>query len=165
MHRLVRALWPVALWMGVVFTLSTDLGSATHTSRILTPVLRWLHPSISAGGIELAHLLVRKTAHTFEYAVMALLLIRALRITWAVPRERWSWPMAGWALAGAAGYAMTDELHQYFVGSRGASPYDVMIDTGGAMLGLLLAYTWTWWRSRRGPPPMLAGDPVQDISG
>jgi VanZ family protein len=35
-------------------------------------------------------------------------------------------------------YAVADELHQLFVPGRAASPVDVLIDTGGALLGILL---------------------------
>jgi VanZ family protein len=36
--------------------------------------------------------------------------------------------------------AAMDEFHQSFVESRGASPWDVMIDTAGAIIGLLIGY-------------------------
>jgi len=37
------------------------------------------------------------------------------------------------------GYALTDEFHQMFVDGRGASFTDCLIDTGGALLGILAA--------------------------
>ena len=36
-------------------------------------------------------------------------------------------------------YALSDEFHQMFVDGRGASFTDCLIDTGGAMLGILAA--------------------------
>jgi VanZ family protein len=41
-----------------------------------------------------------------------------------------------------------DEYHQSFVESRGASPWDVMIDSAGAILGLLIGYG-LWRRKDR----------------
>ena len=58
---------------------STDLMSAEHTSRILTPLLRWWNPDISPAAIAQVHFFVRKAAHLTEYAILAGLLCRALR--------------------------------------------------------------------------------------
>ena len=55
-------------------------------------------------------------------------------------RDAWSWRAAGIALVVAAGYAATDEFHQSFVVTRGASIADVGVDIGGAILGLALAF-------------------------
>ncbi|MEY2488212.1 MAG: VanZ like family, partial [Verrucomicrobiota bacterium] len=39
--------------------------------------------------------------------------------------------------------AASDEFRQSFVESRGASPWDVMIDSAGAIFGLLVYSGWT----------------------
>jgi VanZ family protein len=144
---MVRALWPMAIWMAVVFVMSTDFGSSDHSSRILVPLLRWFDPAVTQATIERAHFLVRKAGHVTEYAILALLVLRALRILSSNPPARWSWPLAALALAIAAAYGATDEIHQLFVPSRGPSLHDVMIDSSGAALGLLLAFLW-----KRGVP-------------
>jgi VanZ family protein len=69
--------------------------------------------------------ILRKCAHTTEYAVLGALLLRAL-----------GRPPAAF-LAGVA-YAVTDEFHQHFVSGRHASPVDVAIDSVGVLLGVLL---------------------------
>jgi len=51
------------------------------------------------------------------------------------------------ALACSAGYAITDEIHQAFVPGRQAQATDVLIDTLGAAIGLLLL--WTFGRRRK----------------
>jgi VanZ family protein len=142
MHRFVRAFWPLAVWLLVVFCMSTDFGSADHTSRILVPLLHWLNPTISDAAVERVHFFVRKAGHVTEYAILALLLLRAVRLSRATPVTHWSWPTAGLALLASAAYGATDEFHQLFVPSRGPSVHDVMIDTGGALLGLFLAFAW-----------------------
>ena len=69
--------------------------------------------------------LLSTLAHLTEYAVLAFLLARALG------RE----PVAA-ALASA--YGVTDEFHQAFVSGRQASVLDWVVDTIGALAGVLL---------------------------
>jgi VanZ family protein len=109
-------------------------------SRLLTvwlPVVGWAAviftlssiPSLST-GLGTWDTVLRKGAHLTEYAVLGALLYRALG------RE----PLA---LAAGIAYAATDELHQYFVRGRHASPVDVAIDAVGVAAGMLL-----WLRLR-----------------
>ena len=109
-------------------------------SRLLTvwiPVVVWAAviftfssiPSLST-GLGTWDTILRKGAHVTEYAVLGGLLYRALG------RE----PLA---LAVGIAYAATDELHQYFVRGRHASPVDVAIDAVGVALGMLV-----WLRLR-----------------
>ena len=106
-------LWlPVLLWAGVIFALSSI-------------------PSLGT-GLGDWDLFLRKCAHITEYAVLAVLLVRA------VDRE-------GPALALGILYAASDELHQAFVRGRHASPIDIAIDTVGLLIGLLV------WRRLQSP--------------
>jgi VanZ family protein len=109
-------------------------------SRLLTvwlPVIVWAAviftfssiPSLST-GLGTWDTILRKGAHLTEYAVLGGLLYRALG------RE-------SLALAVGIAYAATDELHQYFVRGRHASPVDVAIDAVGIAVGMLL-----WLRLR-----------------
>jgi len=109
-------------------------------SRLLTvwlPVVAWAAviftfssiPSLSS-GLGTWDTILRKGAHVTEHAVLGALLYRALR------RE----PLA---LAVGIAYAATDEVHQYFVRGRHASPVDVAIDAVGVALGMLI-----WLRVR-----------------
>ena len=109
-------------------------------SRLFTvwlPVLIWAAviftlssiPSLST-GLGTWDTILRKGAHLTEYAVLGGLLYRALG------RE----PLA---LAMGIAYAATDELHQYFVRGRHASPVDVAIDAVGVAIGMLV-----WLRLR-----------------
>jgi len=96
---------------------------------------------------------VRKCAHLTEYAVLALLFWRALRRPVRRDARPWSWREAGIAVLFVAIYAATDEFHQSFVPSRDANPRDVLIDTIGAMIGMiLLRALWGWRRSRNDSP-------------
>jgi VanZ family protein len=139
---------PVIAWMSLIFVASTDLMSGQQTSRFIGPFLRWLIADISPEGIAAVQLLVRKAAHVTEYAILALLMFRAL----AGGRERRAWQP--WLVLGiAAAYAAVDEWHQSFVASRTGSPRDVAIDVCGALLGVLI-YCWFSRRSTDGAAPL-----------
>jgi VanZ family protein len=108
--------------------------------RLLTvwlPVVVWAAviftlssiPSLST-GLGTWDTILRKGAHLTEYAVLGGLLYRALG-------------RKALALAVGIAYAATDELHQYFVRGRHASPVDVAIDAVGIAVGMLL-----WLRLR-----------------
>jgi VanZ family protein len=99
-------LWaPVVLWAAVIFAFSSvpDLGTGLGT---------W-------------DLVLRKLAHTAEFAVLGALLLRALGDRRA-------------AVAAGIAYAASDELHQHFVPGRVGSPLDVLIDAVGVVAGVLL---------------------------
>jgi VanZ family protein len=101
----VRLWAPVVLWAAVIFAFSSvpDLGTGLGT---------W-------------DLVLRKLAHAAEFAVLGVLLLRALRDERA-------------AFAAGVAYAVTDEVHQHFVPGRLGSPVDVAIDAVGVALGVLL---------------------------
>ena len=88
-------------------------------------------PSLST-GLGLWDTVLRKCAHTLEFAVLGALLLRTLG----------AWPPA---LALRIAYAASDEVHQHFVGGRHASPVDVAIDTIGLALGILVAHRTSSW--------------------
>ena len=121
---------PVLAWMVFIFVGSTDLLSAEHTSRFIRPFLRWFAPDISDATIASIQLVVRKCAHLTEYAILAALLSRALR----VHRER----VFVLAFLLSATYAALDEFHQSFVATRTASAWDGAIDCVGVLIGLML---------------------------
>jgi hypothetical protein len=104
--RVLSAWLPVVAWAGLIFTLSSipDLGTGL-------------------GGWDLV---LRKLAHGAEYAVLGVLLLRAIG-------------RPGTAFALATLYAATDEIHQAFVPGRQTSPLDLAIDAAGAAVGIALA--------------------------
>ena len=134
MKSLFKYWLPVLIWLAIIFIGSTDLMSAEHTSRIIGPILRWFNPAVSLETIAKVQFLVRKTAHLTEYAVLAILIWRALRLG-----ARWQLKMSILlASLVCALFAVSDEFHQSFVPTRTASPIDVMIDIIGALIGLTI---------------------------
>jgi VanZ family protein len=147
MRRFLKNWLPVLVWVGVIFLGSTDLMSAEHTSRFIVPFLRWLKPDISAETLASIHFILRKCAHVGEYAVLGLLLLRAAILMRNFKR---SIAILHLSILGVCLFvAVTDEFHQTFVASRGASIRDIVIDSGGAILGLLVGSIFMMSRSIR----------------
>ncbi|MDO4491103.1 MAG: VanZ family protein [Lachnospiraceae bacterium] len=89
---------------------------------------------------------VRKCAHATEYAILCLLVFGAL----GGGRNLQHRLMVSWCISVL--YAVTDEIHQYFVPGRACRFLDVCIDGSGAlvMVCLLLLYTLLRQRCSRG---------------
>lgn len=111
---------PVLIWMAVIFFLSAQ-------PHLPTPDHRWLET------------LIEKSAHAFEYAVLAALVVRAL----SVPNGKRRLAFGAGVLV-ASLYALSDELHQTYVPGRLADWSDIMFDWMGAIVG-----SWLWLYGRR----------------
>jgi VanZ family protein len=100
---------PVVVWAAVIFAFSS------------VPALN--------SGLGTWDTVLRKGAHMTEYAILAVLLVRATG-------------SYAWAFGLTVAYAASDEVHQLFVRGRHGSPVDVAIDAVGALIGLAV------WRSK-----------------
>jgi len=141
--------FPVMIWMVIIFSASGDKDSFGRSSRIIGPLVHWLFPQMPEDAVNTIVTAVRKAAHLAEYAILGLLLWRAMRKPVKRDPRPWSRGVAMRAVALVALYAATDELHQHFVPSRYGSFLDVLLDTTGAILGLLLLWMLLKWRARR----------------
>ena len=126
--------------MSLIFYGSTDALSAPNTSRFLGPLLEWLFPGIDPSITENLRFLIRKCGHLTEYAILALLCLRGFqRPTSLLFHPEPQFLKRAWFLTSF--YAVTDEFHQSLVPSRYGSITDVLIDSIGALLGLM-AFKW-----------------------
>ena len=137
---------PVLVWMSIIFCGSSDSASFQHSSRIIEPFLRWIVPNVSEATVHTVVVAVRKMAHLTEYAVLALLLWRALASRLNEGFWPWRWADATRTVLLVILYAASDEFHQSFVPSRDASVRDVLVDTLGGLLGLTLLWIIGRWR-------------------
>ena len=109
---------PAILWAGMIFFFSSV-------------------PDLHSGLPDIFDIVLRKIAHTGEYAILAILLLRGFSATkqWQKQQKLFVIVMVIVIL-----YAISDEIHQGFVPGRIASPIDVLIDAFGAILCLSIFY-------------------------
>jgi len=143
MTSFLRAWWPALLWAVVIFSMSTDTFSSEHTANVLSAVLRWFLPHLSAHRFAVIHHFIRKSAHFTEYFIFCLFLFRGIRGSRA--GWRWIWGLSAWFIA--AGYSALDEIHQAFVLSRTASAYDSLLDSIGALFAVVVLSLWFRWNA------------------
>ncbi len=136
-----RAWLAVILCIAAIWMFSGESFSATSTSGLLEPLLRWLYPEISWRTMVRAHFFARKAAHVTEYAVLAMLAFRALRLSLDVSAPR----LVGLALSLVIAVAALDELRQSFLATRTGSLADVAINLAGGALGVALIVCFHRW--------------------
>ena len=109
-------------------------GKVTQVAvEVVYPEYRSLPKPQKTGAFNVMQHIVRKSAHLTEYAILGMFLM----LLFSTFRIRLR-PL--WALLSAAAYAATDEWHQAFVMGRGPMFTDVLIDSSGALLGILLMF-------------------------
>lgn len=104
---------------------------------MLDPLFELLLPWATPDQTAWVHAGVRKLAHVTEYAILAVLVVRAL----SRPERSVVW-IGSRALLLCAAWAALDEFHQSFVESRTGAVSDVLLDTLGAAIGIR---TTAWW--------------------
>src|SRR4051812_11986403 len=72
----VKRWLPAVIWASLILLASSDAFSAAHTRGIIENFFHWLFPSWTPYSVYKAHLVVRKCAHFFEYAVLAIFVMR-----------------------------------------------------------------------------------------
>nr|WP_320025824.1 VanZ family protein [uncultured Acetobacterium sp.] len=132
--------WVLTLvWMGIIFYLSNQ--PAVQSSQLSSGVTKRLViiienfvPGINNLEFESLETGIRKNAHFIAYFVLGILTLLSLKLG-NIKKA------ALLALFICISYAMSDEFHQLFVFGRSCQFSDVLIDTAGALLGILLAFT------------------------
>ncbi|WP_455057766.1 VanZ family protein [Jutongia sp.] len=133
----------VLLWMLVIFSFSAQpADESTQTSlrvgravcAVIVPDYAQMTQEQQTAWAERIEFPVRKGAHMTEYAVLAVLWLGVLAGE-EITRKR-----ALIAIALTALYASTDEFHQLFVPGRSGQVRDVLIDSCGAAIGVLIVW-------------------------
>lgn len=120
------AWFAVFLWMGVIFALSAQQSSE---SAALSGQFRAVLNKFFSAGVS--DFLVRKAAHTIEYFLLAILTFTAVSIT-----RKKQVPLFTFFITFLA--AVSDEIHQHFVPGRACQLRDMLIDSVGAVAGIVL---------------------------
>jgi len=114
--RMVVLNWSfVFLWCGLIFYLSSI-------------------PGLNS-GLGFYDLILRKFAHIFEYFFLTFLLFRAWKSTKEVLTFKF---FIFYGAIFSFLYAVSDEFHQSFIPNRGPSAVDVLIDTAGIIVFLII---------------------------
>lgn len=130
----------IIFWCGFIFFMScekadesndTSGGVCNYIATIFIDDYGEMSEFQKEGIIEDMQFFVRKTAHFTAYAVLGGLIALALRRLNFKKRFVIS-------LAGSFIYACSDEIHQLFVAGRSGQIRDVLIDSCGAITGILL---------------------------
>ena len=162
--RLAASVVALLLWMGFIFFMSANDGDHSQgmsdgvTSLVLSAV--WpgyssMSPDEQMAVVESLSFPVRKAGHFSEYAVLGLLAFatlrqaQALRSSQTLRNTRKIAPAAAGAVIVAFLYACFDEFHQLFVAGRSGQPFDVGVDTAGALVAVAIAMAVTRMRERR----------------
>lgn len=112
--RIVVYWLPPLVWMGLIYFLSS------------------FH-KLQASPVSWQDFVIRKTAHFLEFAVLFVLYNRGLAKSTQLTRRKGLFL----SLILTIGYAMTDEFHQTMVLGRTGKPFDILIDSLGALAGFL----------------------------
>ena len=142
-HRL-HIWWPVLLWLLVIAMESTSYFGADRTYEPLRRIFTWFHGPFRPVQWWHWHHTIRKIGHLIGYGILGLTFFRArwltlLARTPAPPRRILVW---AFTLPCVALVASLDELHQLFLPNRTGLFSDVLIDTTGAVVALLLTISW-----------------------
>lgn len=134
----------VILWMALIFYLShqpatKSNGLSTGITEKIVEMVEKIAPDIDIDMGSFNHIL-RKNAHFFAYLVLGALVANGLRSC-----NVNGYKCIGFALLICVLYAISDEIHQLYVPGRGGQVKDVIIDSAGALVGIL-----GYWRRRRG---------------
>ena len=140
--RVIFALLAVAC-MAVIFMFSQDnssessgkSGKVTETAvDVFVRDYKDMPPSKQHTIMDKAEHIVRKLAHYSIYTALG------FTVSMAVGRRRFfSWKSLG-VIAFCFLYACSDEIHQHFVPGRACMFTDILIDTGGALTGMLISF-------------------------
>lgn len=148
--RKIAAILCCLLWMGFIFYQSSQSGETSNeiSHEIINQISNQVKPStlIEKGQVqepkqgientpsfETLNVMIRKSAHAFEFFVLALLL------AWVLTEYHFnSWKLASLTLIGVCLYAASDEFHQFFVEGRSARLFDVFVDSTGGIIGICL---------------------------
>jgi VanZ family protein len=123
-----RLIIMVALFMCVLIFYFTQSSNFTNvnTIRDFTAIT-----GMSNNKVLLMNLIIRKAMHLFLFAILAIL----LKVNFYNIKGSY---LIAWL--GATLYGLGDEFHQSLVPERESSIFDVMIDSTGACLGLIVFY-------------------------
>ena len=119
----------LVLWMIFIFIMSSfDAPQSDGQSGLIVNIVNSV---IHTSNIDLLTTIIRKLAHLTEYFILGLLMINCLK-DYKINK------VYILSVVFSFIYAITDELHQTFISGRSGEVRDIVIDTIGALIGVLI---------------------------
>ncbi|WP_018212348.1 VanZ family protein, partial [Desulfitobacterium hafniense] len=124
----------VFLWMGIIFYLSAQVAAQSDelsqgiAERLLSVAAK-AFPGLNVDDIQ-SNFIVRKSAHFLTYLVLSVLSMNALRRSGIKGMQQ-----IVIAIGICVLYAISDEVHQLYVPGRSGQLKDVLLDSGGTIVG------------------------------
>lgn len=141
----------VVLYMVMIFYLSSQDGTKSHEVsagllgylKVLTVFILGDASDFFSGVGKNYECILRKAAHFTEYLILSLIVYKAMRVSRIKMKNS-----VIWTLILCVVYAISDEVHQYFVPGRAFAVTDIMIDTAGSIFGLTSVTLVNYLRNR-----------------
>lgn len=146
--RLLMSVLVALAWMVFIFCMSAkdSFDSDALSDGLIDHILMLLFGGVDPQLARSLSFPVRKLAHFAEYAILGVLLADVFRVFALVKKS--CLKQSGRSVLGMSQvfgawvsgtmYAATDEFHQAFVPGRSAQVTDVLIDSSGVLLGVVL---------------------------
>ena len=131
MKKLIK--WIVViLWMTIIFFLSNEKGSDSlnESNTLLLIISNIIKVDLNT---PFWIFVIRKLAHFVEFGILAILVLSLIKEYKDITFNDYIY-----TLIFVLVYSISDEFHQLFVENRGPSIKDVLIDTSGGIIFLLL---------------------------
>lgn len=131
--RLILGWVCLLLWIGLIFYMSNQPGDvSSKQSGLVLKLFQAIGIDLNNELGELATFIVRKTAHFTEYFILYMLTVNVMKYYFNINKA------ILYAFVFSFFYACTDEIHQYFIPGRAMAFKDVLIDSSGALLSMII---------------------------
>lgn len=131
--RLILGWVCLLLWIGLIFYMSNQPGDvSSKQSGLVLKLFQAIGIDLNNELGELATFIVRKTAHFTEYFILYMLTVNVMKYYFNIDKA------ILYAFVFSVFYACTDEIHQYFIPGRAMAFKDVLIDSSGALLSMII---------------------------
>ena len=132
-RRLIIRWIALLFWMGLIFYMSNQPGDvSSKQSGLVLKLFQFIGIDLNNELSELATFIVRKTAHFTEYFILYFLSINVMKCYLNIKNAIF------YSFIFSFFYACTDEIHQYFIPGRAMAFRDVLIDSAGALLAMII---------------------------
>ncbi|MEG0365993.1 MAG: VanZ family protein [Coprobacillus sp.] len=125
---------PSLILMMIIFSFSSQTG--TESSGLSSQIVLWIQNNLH---ISIPEIIIRKGAHMSEYALLTLTFVYGYHKSDITINKVYLYSIISCFL-----YACTDEMHQLFIGGRAGQFTDVLIDTSGGLIIIIIIYLITY---------------------